>query len=98
MEAGTPPLFLQFCNLLINDAIYLLDEGLSHMSKLREQSEQRTESGGWPDVPPAQRSQREASFQHMGMLARFHNLMGRETIQVLEISLSSTKKIFEYEK
>ena len=37
MEAAQPPLFLQFVNLLINDAIYLLDEGLSYMAQLKEQ-------------------------------------------------------------
>ena len=40
MEAAQPPQFLQFCNLLINDAIYLLDEALSYMSQLREQQQQ----------------------------------------------------------
>ena len=36
MEAAQPPLFLRFVNLLINDAIFLLDEGLSFMAQLRE--------------------------------------------------------------
>ena len=41
MEAAQPPLFLQFVNLLINDAIYLLDEALSYMAQLRELQQQR---------------------------------------------------------
>lgn len=36
MEAVTPPLFLRFINLLMNDAVFLLDEGLANMAKLRE--------------------------------------------------------------
>lgn len=36
MEAVNPPLFLKFINLLINDAIFLLDEALSNMAKLKE--------------------------------------------------------------
>jgi len=36
IDAAQPPLFLQFVNLLINDAIYLLDEALSYMAQLRE--------------------------------------------------------------
>lgn len=35
-EAVTPPLFLKFINLLINDAIFLLDEALANMAKLKE--------------------------------------------------------------
>ena len=93
MEATQPPLFLQFCNLLINDAIYLLDEGLSYMSKLREQQSERTDLGTWPDVPPAQRSQREATYQHMGLLARFHNMMGKETIRILEMMTREIKSV-----
>lgn len=36
VERVPPPLFLRFVNLLVNDAIFLLDESLSNMSKLRE--------------------------------------------------------------
>lgn len=36
MEAVNPPLFLKFANLLINDAIFLLDEALANMAKLKE--------------------------------------------------------------
>lgn len=44
MESARPPLFLRFVNLLINDAIYLLDEGLSYMSQLRESQKERFDS------------------------------------------------------
>lgn len=36
MEAVSPPLFLRFVNLLMNDAVFLLDETLTNMEKLRE--------------------------------------------------------------
>ncbi|KAI4470087.1 ubiquitination factor e4 [Holotrichia oblita] len=36
MEAVTPPLFLRFINLLMNDAVFLLDEALANMAKLKE--------------------------------------------------------------
>lgn len=35
IESETPPLFLRFVNLLINDAIFLLDEGLGYMKTLQ---------------------------------------------------------------
>lgn len=36
MEAASPPLFLRFINLLMNDAVYLLDEALTNMAQLRQ--------------------------------------------------------------
>lgn len=35
MEAVSPPLFLRFVNLLLNDAVFLLDEALSNMAQLK---------------------------------------------------------------
>lgn len=94
MEAAQPPLFLQFVNLLINDAIYLLDEGLSYMAQLKEQQLQRSD-GSWPNVPAGpQRHQRESTYQHITMLARFHNVMGRETIRILEMMTTEIQGVF----
>lgn len=36
MEAVSPPLFLRFVNLLMNDAVFLLDEALTNMEKIRD--------------------------------------------------------------
>ena len=35
MEAVQPPLFLRFVNLLMNDAVFLLDDALSNIAQLR---------------------------------------------------------------
>lgn len=35
INAVTPPLFLRFINLLLNDAVFLLDEALANMAQLR---------------------------------------------------------------
>ncbi|CAG0890537.1 unnamed protein product [Cyprideis torosa] len=43
MEEVTPPIFLQFINLLMNDAIFLLDEALSYMSQIRNLQRARRE-------------------------------------------------------
>lgn len=82
MESARPPLFLRFVNLLINDAIYLLDEGLSYMSQLRESQKER-DGGEWDSLTPSQRESRERSYQNMMLLARFHNTLGSHTIQIL---------------
>lgn len=36
MEAVQPPLFLRFVNLLMNDAVFLLDDALSNIAQLRQ--------------------------------------------------------------
>lgn len=93
IESAHPPLFLRFINLLINDAIFLLDEALLYMNKLREQQQQR-DNGEWASLPSMTRQQNEANFQHMGLLARFHNVMSNETIHTLQWLTSEITSIF----
>lgn len=95
MEAITPPLFLRFINLLINDAIFLLDEALTYMTRLHEQQQLRNTSN-LRNLPVDQRQQNEANYQHMGMLARFHNVMGNSTIHTLEILTREITSIFTH--
>uniref|UniRef100_T1JL90 Ubiquitin conjugation factor E4 A n=1 Tax=Strigamia maritima TaxID=126957 RepID=T1JL90_STRMM len=95
MESTQAPLFLRFINLLINDAIFLLDEALSYMARLKEQQHLR-ETGGLQTLPIDQRQQNETNFQHMGMLARFHNVMGNSTIHVLELITQEIRSIFTH--
>ncbi|KAK3863322.1 hypothetical protein Pcinc_030892 [Petrolisthes cinctipes] len=92
MEAASPPLFLRFINLLINDAIYLLDEGLEYLKKLREIEQQR-ESSEWTNLTPLERSERERNHQSMTSLARYHNLLGSHTMQTL---IKLTKEIPQF--
>lgn len=88
IECSTPPLFLRFINLLINDAIFLLDEALSYMSRLRELQQGRQQQ----QQPGAQAA--EANLQHLGMLAHFHNVMGTETIRTLARLTAEVSSIF----
>ena len=60
-------------NLLINDAIYLLDEALGYMKQIQEQ---QIEQESWANLPPQERSQNESQLMHIGRLARYHNIMG----------------------
>lgn len=89
IEHATPPLFLRFINLLINDAIFLLDEALSYMSRLRELQQQGESETGGPSG-----TQRDTSLHHLGMLAHFHNVMGTETIRTLSWLTSEITSIF----
>lgn len=93
IESPHPPLFLHFINLLINDAIFLLDEALSYMSKLREIQLAR-DNGTWSSLPHDQRFQQEANLHHLGLLAKFHNVMSNETIRTLQWLTTEIKSIF----
>ncbi|CAG2056146.1 unnamed protein product, partial [Timema podura] len=91
MEATTPPLFLRFINLLMNDAVFLLDESLTNMAQLRTMQTAR-DAGEWVDV--REQTQNERLMMHTGMIARFDNILGRETIHILELLTSEITSIF----
>lgn len=95
MEAVTPPLFLRFVNLLMNDAVFLLDEALSNMSKLKEMETAR-ENGEWNQLSPTERAQNLAHMQQTGILARFDNILGRDTIKALRMLTSKITIVFTH--
>lgn len=93
MEAVNPPLFLRFINLLINDGIYLLDESLSNLKQIR-QLQNAQDNGEWANLPANEREQNLANMQQIGNLARFDNILGRDTINVLKLLTSEMPNIF----
>ncbi|XP_057320961.1 ubiquitin conjugation factor E4 A [Microplitis mediator] len=93
MEAVNPPLFLRFINLLMNDAVFLLDEALSNMAQLKKMLRDR-ENGEWDKLPAHERDQQINNLNHIGMIARFDNILGRETISTLKMLTSEIKSIF----
>lgn len=70
MEEVTPPLFLRFFNLLMNDAVFLLDEALSNMSQIRTLQTAR-DNGEWETLPADERARNEQLFRQIGMTARY---------------------------
>ena len=95
IEHQDPPLFLRFINLLTNDAIFLLDEALGFMSKLRELQQQMI-SGAWDDLTQIQRREQMSNFDRLGRMARFHNVIGNETIHTLSWLTEIIKSIFSH--
>ena len=63
------PLFLRFINLLINDAIFLLDEALNYMKQIQEQQIDRDQN--WSNLPAQERAQNQSQLMHIGRLARY---------------------------
>lgn len=93
MEDVNPPLFLRFINLLINDAIFLLDESLSNLQQIR-QLQQAQDHGEWDNLPANEREQNLANLQHLGNFARIDNILGRDTINILKLLSSEVPEIF----
>ncbi|XP_056139800.1 ubiquitin conjugation factor E4 A isoform X1 [Lampris incognitus] len=93
LEAMNPPLFLRYLNLLINDAIFLLDEAIQYLSKIKLLQLERGR-GEWEGLAPDARREKESSLQMFGQLGRFHNIMSNETIGTLAFLTSEIKGIF----
>lgn len=87
------PIFLRFINVLINDSIFLLDESLTNLQQIRELEEAR-DHNKWDALPTNERQQNLQNLQQLGMLARFDNILGRDTINILKLLTSETKGIF----
>ena len=87
------PIFLRFINVLINDSIFLLDESLTNLQQIRELEEAR-DNNKWDALPSNERQQNLQNLQQLGMLARFDNILGRDTINILKLLTSETKGIF----
>lgn len=66
---------------------------MQYMTQIKQKQEAR-DAGEWQALPPNQRQEVENGFRHMSMLARFHNIMGNETIQALEMITTEIKTIF----
>ncbi|KAF7283738.1 hypothetical protein GWI33_022990 [Rhynchophorus ferrugineus] len=96
MEAVNPPLFLRFANLLINDAIFLLDEALANMAKLKEMQTAH-ENGDWDSLSAQERAQNMSYMQHIGNLARSDNILGKDTTTTLEKLTSKITIVFTHQ-
>ncbi|KAH8263716.1 hypothetical protein KR044_012934 [Drosophila immigrans] len=93
MEAIEPPIFLRFINLLINDAIFLLDESLSNLEQIK-QLQRAQDNGEWNNLSHSERQQQTTNLHHLGMLARFDNILGRDTINILKLLTTEIQSIF----
>ncbi|GAB1609186.1 ubiquitin conjugation factor E4 A-like isoform X1 [Argonauta hians] len=94
IESSEAPLFLQFINLLINDAIFLLDEALSYMMQIR-QKEQEVEATLMHDMS-AEQLEMMSSLRQITMLAQHHNIMANLTISAIELLTTEIKDIFTH--
>ncbi|XP_052772600.1 ubiquitin conjugation factor E4 A-like isoform X2 [Mya arenaria] len=93
IEDTDAPLFLRFINLLVNDAIFLLDEALDFMKQLKELQGVR-DGPEWAGMTAVAQRQHTSNLQQIGKLARYHNMMGNLTILTLEMLTRDIRSIF----
>ena len=63
------------------------------MTQIRDKETER-DGGAWAQMAAEERSRVENEFRHMGMIARFHNVMGVETVRVLGMLTEHIRAIF----
>ena len=90
-----PPLFLRFINLLMNDAVFLLDEALSNMSQLRTMEIER-DNGQWNSLSYEEMQERHENLRRVGMIAKFDNILGKDTINILVLLTSEIRVVFAH--
>lgn len=92
------PLFLRFINLLINDATYLLVEGLLYLEKIKQKQEELEQfSARHPNssiINNNERNQLESGLKHLIMLAKFHNIMSTKTLHAFRLLTSEIEYFF----
>uniref|UniRef100_A0A6Q2YB45 Ubiquitin conjugation factor E4 A n=1 Tax=Esox lucius TaxID=8010 RepID=A0A6Q2YB45_ESOLU len=60
LEAMSPPLFLRYLNLLMNDAIFLLDEAIQYLTKIKLLQLEK-DQGEWEGLAPDAHREKESS-------------------------------------
>lgn len=89
IEAASPPLMLRFINLFLNDAVFLLDEAIDHLIKIKADEKDRDE-GKWEGLPAKEKAEKEKGLKQMVNICRYHNVMSNKTVETL--AYMSTEK------
>lgn len=69
------------------------DESLSNLKQIRT-LQTAQDNGEWANLPANEREQNLTNLQHLGMMARFDNILGRDTINILKLLTSEVPEIF----
>lgn len=79
----------------MNDAIFLLDESFETCKKIRDLQEAQ-DRGEWDDLSDNERRQNLESLRQLSSVAKYNNLLGRESIKILKLLTTTTKNIFTH--
>lgn len=76
--------YLKFLNMLINDAIYLLDESVKKLPEVRETLKAMSNTGSWQAQPEREREEREASLRQTEQILRSDLYLARVHLRMLQ--------------
>ena len=93
VENPNAPLFLRFINLMTNDAIFVLDEALENMSKIRNLQNEKA-SGQWDKLNINERREKEHSLYITERMAKWSNMMSNMMVTMLYYLTTEIKDIF----
>lgn len=66
---------------------------MNNLQKIRTLQEAQ-DNGEWLELPETERRQNQQNLQQLGMLAKFDNILGRDTINIIKLLTTETKGIF----
>ncbi|GBG72537.1 hypothetical protein CBR_g12108 [Chara braunii] len=76
--------YLRFLNMLVNDAIYLLDESLNKLPELRDLEEQMKDKKAWESIPEDERREKERYFRQMESMVRYDMMVANYNVRMLQ--------------
>lgn len=89
IEAASPPLMLRFINLFLNDAVFLLDEAIDYLTKIKSEEKDR-DDGKWNELSAQEKAEKEKGYKQMVQICRYHNVMSNKTVETF--AYMSTEK------
>jgi ubiquitin conjugation factor E4 B len=86
--------YLKFVNMLVNDAIYLLDEGMKKLPEVRQTLEAMDNADLWNSQGPQEQQEREAALRQNEGLLRQDLLLANVHIDLMEYTTVEITKAF----
>eukprot|EP00873_Tetraselmis_striata_P001321 jgi/Tetstr1/421585/TSEL_012529.t1 len=76
-------LYRQFAHMLLNDAIYLLDESLKQLPQMKEIETAMADAAAWSALPQQERQEREQTLQNSGRMLRDYLMLSGICVRTL---------------
>jgi len=89
-----PDVYVRFCNMMLNDGIFLLDETLRLLPDIKEEERTKNDNSTWSSMNPEQRQELDARLQeHIGHVTGMLEL-GQSTMETLHLSTQEVQAPF----
>mmetsp|Transcript_6829 Transcript_6829/g.17454 ORF Transcript_6829/g.17454 Transcript_6829/m.17454 type:complete len:842 (+) Transcript_6829:170-2695(+) len=93
-DAEAEGFYLRFVNMLVNDAIYLLDEGMKKLPEVRQTLEAMEDTEAWNRQTPQEQGEREASLRQNEDMLRQDLLLADVHIEMMQYTTIDITRAF----